>query len=88
MKTIQISRTGGPEVLEYLDLPNPTPGPHDVLLNVEAIGVNFIDTYIRRGTYPRPLPLVPGFEAAGKVAAVGQNVADISVGDRIAMAGQ
>jgi len=87
MKATQISRTGGPEVLEYLDLPDPTPGPDDVLLNVEAIGVNFIDTYIRRGAYPRPLPLIPGFEAAGTVTTVGQNVADISVGDRVAMAG-
>lgn len=49
--------------------------------------MNFIDTYIRKGAYPRPLPLVPGFEAAGTVAEIGQDVADILVGDRVAMAG-
>ncbi len=87
MKAIQMSRTGGPEVLEYVDLPDPTPGPDEVVLDVEAIGVNFIDTYIRRGLYPRPLPLIPGFEAAGTVMAAGDGVADISVGDRVAMAG-
>ena len=52
MKAIRMSRTGGPEVLEYVDMQDPLPGPDEALVAVEAIGVNFIDTYVRRGTYP------------------------------------
>ena len=55
MKAIRMTRTGGPEVLEYVDVPDPVPGAGDVLVDVEHIGINFIDTYVRRGAYPRPL---------------------------------
>lgn len=87
MKAIQMSRTGGPDVLQYVDLPDPVPGPDEVLIDIERIGVNFIDTYVRRGTYPRPLPLVPGYEVAGRVTGAGSEVTTLSVGDRVAMAG-
>ena len=87
MKAIRMTRTGGPEVLEYVDVPDPVPGAGDVLVDVERIGINFIDTYVRRGAYPRPLPLIPGYEVAGTVTATGADVTDISVGDRVAMAG-
>lgn len=82
-----MSRTGGPEVLKYVDMQDPLPGPDEALVAVEAIGVNFIDTYVRRGTYPRRLPLIPGFEMAGTVEAVGAEVVNVGVGDRVAMAG-
>lgn len=87
MKAIRMSRTGGPEVLEYVDMQDPLLGPDEALVAVGAIGVNFIDTYVRRGTYPRRLPLIPGFEMAGTVAAVGAEVANVEIGDRVAMAG-
>ena len=87
MKAIRMSRTGGPEVLEYVDMQDTLPGPDEALVAVEAIGVNFIDTYVRRGTYPRRLPLIPGFEMAGTVEAVGAEVVNVEVGDRVAMAG-
>ena len=87
MKAIRMSRTGGPEVLEYVDMQDPLPSPDEAMVAVEAIGVNFIDTYVRRGTYPRRLPLIPGFEMAGTVEAVGAEVVNVEVGDRVAMAG-
>ncbi len=87
MKAIRMARTGGPEVLEYVDVPDPVPGSGDILINVDRIGINFIDTYIRRGTYPRQLPLIPGYEMAGRVTATGKDVIDLAVGDRVAMAG-
>jgi len=82
-----MARTGGLEVLEYVDLPDPAPGLGEVLIDVERIGINFIDTYVRRGMYPRPLPLIPGYEVAGTVTETGADVTDISIGDRVAMAG-
>ena len=87
MKAIRMTRTGGPDVLEYVDIPDPVAGPGEVLIDVERIGVNFIDTYVRRGAYPRPLPLIPGYEVAGTVSETGPNVEGIAVGDRVAMAG-
>ena len=87
MKAIRMTRTGGPEVLEYVEVPDPAPGPGEVLIDVERIGINFIDTYVRRGAYPRPLPLIPGYEVAGTVAETGADVTDLVVGDRVAMAG-
>ena len=57
MQAIQILTTGGPDVLTVVDLPTPTPGPGEVLIRIEASGVNFIDTYLREGRYPRPSPL-------------------------------
>ena len=87
MKAIRMTRTGGPEVLEYVDVPDPVPAGGEVLIDVESIGINFIDTYVRRGMYPRPLPLIPGYEVAGTVAETGMDVTDLAVGDRVAMAG-
>lgn len=72
MKAIQISRTGGPEVLTLVDLPDPEPGPGQVVVRMSAIGVNFVDTYHRSGLYPRAAPFVPGAEGAGEVVAVGK----------------
>ena len=82
-----MTRTGGPEVLEYVDEPDPVPSSSEVLINVERIGINFIDTYVRSGAYPRPLPLIPGYEVAGTVTEAGGDVTEFSIGDRVAMAG-
>jgi NADPH:quinone reductase len=81
-----VARTaGGPEVLEWAPLDTPPPGPGEARVAQRAIGVNFIDTYYRSGSYPWPsTPLIPGAEAAGVVDAVGPGVKDIAVGDRVA----
>lgn len=84
MLAIQAVRTGGPDVLEAVDLPVPMPGPGEVLVRHEAIGLNFIDTYFRSGLYPMKLPAVLGMEGAGIVEAVGESVARFAPGDRIA----
>ncbi len=84
MRAIQITTTGGPEVLDCVDRPVPSPGPGQVLIESEAIGVNFIDTYFRTGLYPHSLPLILGSEVCGTVAAVGERVDRIGVGDRVA----
>ena len=84
MKAIQIKQTGGPEVMELVDLPVPQPKPNEALVKILAVGVNFIDVYNREGRYKAPLPLVLGQEAAGVVSAVGSNVREVAVGDRVA----
>ncbi len=86
MHAIEVSATGGPEVLNYTELPQPDPGPGEVLIKAEAIGVNFIDTYFRTGQYPRPLPFVLGSEVCGTVVAAGSEVEDLAVGDRVVSA--
>ena len=86
MYAIAISETGGPDVLTYVEIPVPTPGPGEVLIKAEAIGVNFIDTYFRTGLYPHALPCVLGSEVSGTVAAVGADVTAFQVGDRVASA--
>jgi NADPH2:quinone reductase len=86
MKAIEVAETGGPEVLTHVDKPQPTPGPGEVLIKAEAIGVNFIDTYFRSGQYPREVPFVVGMEVCGTVEAVGDDVAALSVGDRVVTA--
>ena len=86
-KRIQISRHGGPEVLEYVDFTPVEPGPQEVRVRNRAIGLNFIDTYYRSGLYPPPaLPSGLGTEAAGEVEAVGSAVNHLRVGDRVAYA--
>jgi NADPH2:quinone reductase len=87
MRAIQIAKTGGPGVLDMVELPQPQPQPGEVLVKIEAAGVNFIDTYLREGRYPAALPFVPGQEAAGSVAAVGEGVTEFAVGDRVAWTG-
>jgi len=84
MRAIQIAQTGGPEVLTLRELPTPTPGAGQALIEIEACGVNFIDVYVREGRYPSALPFVPGQEAAGVVVALGPGVATVKVGDRVA----
>src|ERR1700733_4445337 len=86
MQAIEVAETGGPEVLSYVERPQPSPGPGEVLIKAEAIGVNFIETYFRSGAYPRDLPFVLGTEVAGTVAAVGDGVTGLSDGDRVATA--
>jgi NADPH:quinone reductase len=86
MHAIEVAQTGGPEVLRYVEKPRPSPGPDEVLIKAEAIGVNFIDTYFRAGHYQRPLPFVLGTEVAGTVAAVGDSVTTLKVDDRVVTA--
>ncbi len=87
MKAIQIHATGGPEVLELAELPIPVPGPGQVLIRIEAIGVNFIEIYFRKGTYKAALPLIPGSEAAGTIEDLGSGVNGFKPGDLVASVG-
>jgi len=87
MRAIQIGTTGGPEVMETVELPTPEPGAGQVLVKIEASGVNFIDTYLREGRYPAELPFIPGQEAAGTVVELGAGVSGFVVGDRVAWNG-
>jgi NADPH2:quinone reductase len=84
MRAIQVSQTGGPEVLTLVDVPVPTPKPNEALVEIKASGVNFIDVYFREGRYPAPLPFINGQEAAGIVKEVGAEVSGVKVGDRVA----
>jgi NADPH:quinone reductase len=86
VRAIQITETGGPDVLRLVELPEPEPEPGQLLVEVAAAGVNYIDTYQRSGAYPMPLPFIPGSEGAGTVAAVGPGAVDVAVGDRVAWA--
>jgi NADPH2:quinone reductase len=87
-KAIRIFKTGGPEVLEYVDVDVGEPGPGEARVRHAACGVNFIDVYFRTGLYPHPLPAGLGMEGAGVVEAVGPDVATVKVGDRVAYAGR
>ncbi|HJR63174.1 MAG TPA: quinone oxidoreductase [Gemmatimonadaceae bacterium] len=84
MKAIRVHENGGPDVLRLTDVPDPRPGPGQALVRLEAVGVNFIDIYQRKGLYAQPLPFTPGTEGAGTVAALGEGVTDVRVGDRVA----
>src|SRR5712672_1102028 len=84
MKAIQITQAGGPEVMSIREVPTPVPGPGEVLIRVAASGVNFIDLYVREGRYANPVPFIPGQEASGTIAAVGEGVSSIKEGDRVA----
>jgi NADPH:quinone reductase len=86
MHAITVRRTGGPEVLEYTESPDPAPGPGELLVAVAAAGVNYIDVYYRIGRYPLTLPYSLGSEGAGAVTAVGAEVAGFAVGDQVAWA--
>src|SRR5665213_2604120 len=75
MKAIRVDRTGGPEVLQLVDVPEPVPGPGEALVRQSAIGINYIDVYVRTGLYKKPPPFTNGREGAGVVEAVGEGVA-------------
>lgn len=87
MKAIRFEKTGGPEVLEYVDVELAPPGPGQARVRHTAIGVNFIDTYHRSGLYPVTLPSGLGMEAAGTVEALGEGVTGLSPGDRVGYCG-
>ncbi|MGH8901829.1 MAG: quinone oxidoreductase family protein [Egibacteraceae bacterium] len=88
MKAIRVHATGGPEVLQFLDVPVPEPGPAQVRVRIEAAGLNFIDVYHRTGAYRLDLPFTPGMEAGGVIDAVGPDVTEFAEGDRVAYASQ
>lgn len=83
MRAIRVHETGGPEVLQLDDVPEPTPGPGELLIDVQAIGLNFIEIYQREGLYPLPRPFIPGSEAAGIVRVVGAGVTEFKAGDGV-----
>jgi len=84
MKAIQIKEIGGPEVLQIVELPIPVPGPGQVLIRVETVGMSFIEIYFRKGQYKAALPLVPGSEAAGTVEELGPGVQGFKAGELVA----
>ena len=86
MRAIQVLEPGGPEQLALVEVPVPAPGPGQALIKIAAIGVNFIDVYYRTGLYKAELPVSIGMEAAGAVEAIGPEVTDVAVGDRVAYA--
>jgi NADPH2:quinone reductase len=88
VKAIRMSKVGGPEVLEYVNVELGEPGPGEVLIRQHAIGVNFLDIYFRIGLYPVPLPAGMGQEGAGVIEKVGPGVTHVKVGDRVAYAGR
>jgi NADPH2:quinone reductase len=87
MYAIVISHTGDPEVLQLVEVDDPKPAAGQLLVKVHAAGVNFIDTYLREGRYPVPLPFIPGQEASGTVVELGEGVTGFVVGDRVAWGG-
>ena len=87
MRAVRIHAPGGPEKLVYEEVPDPSPGPGEALVEIEAAGVNFIDVYRRTGLYPIALPAINGSEGAGTVVALGPGVREVAVGDRVAYQG-
>lgn len=83
---VQATSPGAPDVLTRVEIDTPTPGPGEIVVDVAATGVNFIETYQRSGVYPVDFPFTPGTEAAGTVSAVGEGVTRFAVGDRVATA--
>src|ERR1700761_5680556 len=86
MRAIVVAEHGGPEMLGPSRVPEPVPGPGELLIAVEAAGVNFRDIYERTGGYPSSPPFVPGVEGAGRVLAVGEGVTGVPVGELYASA--
>ncbi|MHB8066604.1 MAG: NADPH:quinone reductase [Desulfobaccales bacterium] len=88
MQAIRIHEFGGPEVLRLEEIPDLQPGSGQVVVQLKAVGVNPVDTYIRAGMYPAPpFPFTPGFDAAGEVAAIGEGVSRVAVGQKVYTAG-
>jgi NADPH2:quinone reductase len=83
MKTVRVHEYGGPEMMKLEELPSPEPGPGQARVKVEAAGINFIDIYQRSGLYKGPLPRALGLEGAGTVEAIGPEVGEVKVGDRV-----
>lgn len=85
MKAIRVREFGPPDGMRLEEVPDPVPGPGQVLVRIRAVGVNPVETYIRSGTYPRrpALPYTPGHDAAGIVEAVGEDVRGVAAGDRV-----
>lgn len=88
VKAVRIHEFGGIDKLSLDDIALPSPGPGEICVRHKAIGLNFIDVYMRTGTYPLPLPHVLGMEGAGLVEAVGEGVSELKIGDRVAYAAQ
>ena len=84
MKAMQITEYGGPDVMKYVDLPDPIAGPEQAVVDIQAVGVNFTDIYSREGVNPPGLPWVAGVEGAGVVRSVGAGVTNVAVGDNVA----
>ena len=84
MRAIVVSELGGPEAMVVTEQPDPVAGPGQIVVEVAAAGVNFIDTYRRSGVYKQPVPYVPGSEGAGTVVAVGEGVTEFAVGEHVA----
>jgi len=87
MKAIRVNAPGGPEVLRYEDTPEPTPKAGEATVKVDAAGINYIDVYQRSGHYKLALPMTLGLEAGGTVTAIGPNVTEVKVGDKVAYSG-
>ena len=87
MKAVRGHTPGGPEVMKLEEVPEPKAGPGQVVVKLEAAGLNYIDVYFRTGMYKAPLPLTPGLEGAGTVTQVGDGVKDLKPGDREAYNG-
>lgn len=87
MKAVRMHTAGGPEVMTYEDVPEPTPKAGEAIVKIDAAGLNYIDVYYRTGLYKAALPLTLGLEAGGTVTAVGPNVAEVKVGDKVAYTG-
>ena len=83
MQATRVHKTGGPEVLRYERIEQPVHGPGQALVQIQAAGLNFIEVYQRTGLYKVPLPFTPGSEGAGRVVALGDGVAGVSVGDQV-----
>ena len=87
MKAIQVPKTGGVEVLTFIDLPAPKPKPNEVIVKIAAAGINYVDVYFREGRYPATPPFILGQEASGVVSEVGSDVKDFRLGERVAYTG-
>lgn len=88
VRAIVVEQYDGPDVLRVNDVVLERPGPGQALVRLAMAGVNFVDIYQRRGTYPRPLPFIPGLEGAGLVEEIGEGVTNVKPGDRVAYTGQ
>src|SRR5439155_1644128 len=87
MKAVRVHSPGGPEAMRYEDAPQPTPQAGEAIVKVDAAGLNYIDVYFRSGQYKAAVPFTLGMEAGGTVTAVGPNVTEVKVGDKVAYTG-